>query len=72
MQDAGVEGMVNIEAVIGRDGSVTAARVTSAQIHPDLASAALTAVRQWKFEPTLLNGAPVEVVMNVAVSFTLE
>jgi len=72
MQEAGVEGLVNIEAVIGRDGNVAAARVTSTQIHPDLAAAAVTAVRQWKFEPTLLNGAPVEVVMTVSVSFTLE
>ena len=72
MQEAGVEGLVNIEAVIGRDGSVTAGRVTSAQVHPELASAALDAVRQWKFEPTLLNGGPVEVVMTVSVSFTLE
>ena len=72
MQEAGVEGTVSIDAVIGRDGSVSAARVTSAQVHPDLASAALDAVRQWKFEPTLLNGGPVEVVMTVSVSFTLE
>ena len=72
MQEAGVEGMVSIDAVIGLDGSVSAARVTSAQVHPDLASAALVAVRQWKFEPTLLNGGPVEVIMTVSVSFTLE
>jgi TonB family protein len=72
MQEAGQEGVVSIEAVIGRDGSVTAARVTAAQVHPDLASAALDAVRQWKFEPTLLNGGPVEVVMTVSVSFKLE
>ena len=58
--------------MIGRDGSVSAARVTSAQVHPDLASAALDAVRQWKFEPTLLNGGPVEVVMAVSVTFSLE
>ena len=72
MQEAGQEGVVTIDAVIGRDGSVSSAHVTSVQVHPDLASAALTAVRQWKFEPTLLNGGPVEVVMTVSVSFTLE
>ena len=72
MQEAGVEGKVSIDAVIGRDGSVTAARVTSGEVHPDLAAAALDAVRGWKFEPTLLNGGPVEVVMTVSVSFTLE
>ena len=72
MREAGREGVVSIDAVIGRDGSVTAARVTSAQVHPDLAIAALEAVRQWKFAPTLLNGGPVEVVMAVSVTFTLE
>lgn len=72
MREAGGEGVVSIDAVIGRDGSVTAARVSSPQVHPDLAIAALEAVRQWTFAPTLLNGAPVEVVMTVSVSFTLE
>ena len=72
MREAGREGVVSIDAVIGRDGSVTAARVTSAQVHPELASAALVAVRQWKFTPTLLNGGPVDVVMTVSVAFTLE
>jgi TonB family protein len=71
-QEVGHEGVVEIEAVIGKDGSVTAARVTSPEIYPELASAALDAVRQWKFSATLLNGSPVEVVMNVSVSFTLE
>ena len=72
MQEAGREGKVSIDAVIGVDGSVTAARVTSAEVHPELATAALDAVRQWKFSPTLLNGKPIEVVMAVSVSFSLE
>jgi TonB family protein len=72
MREAGGEGVVSIDAVIGRDGSVTAARVSSPQVHPDLAIAAIEAVRQWKFAPTLLNGTPVEVVMAVSVTFTLE
>jgi TonB family protein len=71
MRDAGREGVVPIEAVIGRDGSVTFVRVLSAQIHPDFAIAAADAVRQWQFSPTLLNGTPVEVVMTVSVSFKL-
>jgi periplasmic protein TonB len=71
-QEAGREGVVEIEAVIGKDGSVTTARVTSPEVYPELATAALEAVRQWKFSATLLNGGPVEVVMNVSVSFTLE
>ena len=71
-QEAGHEGVVEIEAVIGKDGTVTAARVTSPEVHPELASAALEAVRQWTFSATLLNGSPVEVVMHVSISFALE
>jgi len=71
MRDAGREAVVPIEAIIGADGSVTSVRVLTAQIHPDFAIAAVDAVRQWKFTPTLLNGAPVEVVMNVSIEFRL-
>jgi TonB family protein len=71
MRDAGREGVVPLEAIIDRDGSVTSLRVVSAQVHPDFAIAAMEAVRQWQFTPTLLNGEPVEVVMNVSISFKL-
>jgi protein TonB len=72
MIEAGLEGKVSVEAVIGVDGRVARARATTVQAHPDLAQAAVDAVRQWRFEPTLLNGAPVEVVMTVTVDFSLE
>lgn len=72
MREAGREGRVSIEAIISRDGKVTSARVTSTDVHPDFAIAAIDAVRQWQFEPTLLNGGPVDVVMAVSVSFSLE
>jgi TonB family protein len=71
MRAAGREGVVPIEALIGVDGSVTSVRVVSAQVHPDFAIAAADAVRQWRFTPTLLNGAAVEVTMTVTVAFTL-
>ena len=71
MRQAGREGVVPIDAIIGRDGTVTSVRVLSAQVHPDFAIAAVDAVRQWRFSPTLLNGAPVEVVMTVSVRFSL-
>jgi|SRR5688572_10026188 len=72
MRRAGFSGVVPIEAVIGKDGSVSSVRVMSAQVHPDLAIAAANAVRQWRYQPTLLNGVPVEVVMTVTVRFDLE
>ena len=72
MRDAGLTGVVPIEAIIGRDGAVSSVRVLSAQVHPDFAIAAVDAVRQWRFTPTLLNKVPVEVVMTVSVTFDLE
>jgi len=71
MQTAGLEGVVPINAVIGIDGSVVSVRVASAQVNPEFAASAVTAVRQWRFTPTLLNGAPVEVEMSVSISFKL-
>lgn len=71
MREAGREGVVPLEAIIGLDGTVTYVRVLSAQVHPDFAIAAVDAVRQWRFSPTLLNGKPVEVVMTVTVEFKL-
>ena len=71
MREAGREGVVPLEALIGIDGTVTSVRVLSAQVHPDFAIAAADAVRQWVFTPTLLNGKPVEVVMTVSVTFNL-
>jgi len=71
MRDAGLEGVVPIEAVISPEGLVTTVRVVSALVHPDFAKAASDAVKQWKFTPTLLNGEAVEVVMTVQVRFSL-
>ena len=71
MRAAGREGVVPLEALIGVDGTVASVRVLSAQVHPDFAIAAVDAVRQWRFTPTLLNGVAVEVVMTVSVTFGL-
>jgi TonB family protein len=71
MRDAGHEGVVPMEAVIGIDGTVMSLRVQSTQVHPELANAAMDAVRDWQFTPTLLNGVAVEVAMTVTVQFRL-
>lgn len=68
-QAARIQGPVIIEATIGVDGRVQTARVLRSL--PLLDEAALTAVRQWTYTPTLLNGVPVPVVMTVTVMFTL-
>lgn len=68
-QSARVSGRVIIEAVIGTDGAVRDARVLSGT--PLLNQAALDAVRQWRYSPTMLNGEAVQVVMTVTVDFRL-
>ncbi len=69
-QSARVSGIVIIEATIGRDGNVTETKVLRSI--PLLDQAAVDAVRQWQFTPTLLNGVPVPVIMTVTVNFTLQ
>lgn len=67
---AGIQGTVIVEAKVGTDGSVLDAKVLRS-VESSLDLAALDAVRQWKFMPTLLNGAPVEVIMTASVRFAL-
>ncbi len=66
---ARLAGTVQLRAVIGRDGSVNLLEVLSG--HPILAKAALDAVGQWRYRPTLLNGEPVEVATWITVVFQL-
>jgi TonB family protein len=64
-----VQGVVILEATIGQDGYVRSARVLRGQ--PLLDQAAIEAVEQWQYAPTLLNGVAVPVIMTVTVNFTL-
>lgn len=66
----GVQGMVIIEVVIAKDGSVGSAKVMRPV--PLLDEAALEAVKQWKYEVTYVENNPVEVIMVVTVNFTLK
>jgi len=64
----GVSGDVQLVATIGTDGSVTDVQVVKAD-RPELEPAAIDAVRQWEFDSTLLNCVPIEVQMNVNITF---
>jgi TonB family protein len=66
-KSANVSGEVAIEATIGTDGKVSDAKVVRSI--PLLDQAALDAVRQWEYMPTLLNGVPVPVTTMVRVNF---
>lgn len=68
-KQARIQGTVRFNAVIGRDGHI--ANLTLASGHPLLVPAATAAVREWVYQPTTLNGEPVEVVTQIDVNFTL-
>ncbi len=63
------QGTVVLDCVIDPQGNVTQVKLVSG--HPLLVEAALDAVRQWKYQPTLLNGEPVAIEMRVMVNFNL-
>jgi TonB family protein len=66
---ARVEGRVLLAVTVDEEGNVSEIRVIVG--HPLLVEAAVTAVRQWKYSPTLLNGEPVPVIATVTVRFSL-
>ena len=67
----GATGVVLLRTIILKDGS-TANPVPSADSDPELAQAAIDAVKQWKYEPTLLNGQPVETMTTISIQFDLK
>lgn len=66
---ARIQGNVVFHAIISKEGVVSELQVLSG--HPLLVNAALDAVRQWRYSPTLLSGQPVEVETTITVSFVL-
>jgi protein TonB len=68
-RQARIQGVVRFNAVIGRDGTIQ--NLTLVSGHPLLVPSATEAVRQWRYQPTTLNGEPVEVVTQIDVNFTL-
>ncbi len=66
-----MQGTVLLKAVISKQGDLMSVTVLNKGVDARLAKAAAEAVAQWKYQPTLLNGEPVEVVTTVAVNFEL-
>jgi TonB family protein len=64
-----IQGNVLLHVIIGKDGNVENVQLITG--HPLLASAAIDAVRQWRYRPYLLNGQAVEVDTQVVVNFKL-
>jgi protein TonB len=68
-KNARIQGHVVFTAIIGKDGTIQNLQLISG--HPLLVQAAQSAVSQWVYRPTLLNGDPVEVITTIDVNFTL-
>ena len=68
-REAGVQGLVILEATIDPTGTVGNIEVLRSV--PELEEAAIAAVEQWRYEPTLVDGAPVSVLMTVTINFLL-
>jgi len=69
-RQARIQGTVRFTAIIGVDGKIQ--NLTLVSGHPLLVPSAQAAVKQWVYQPTLLNGEPVEVVTQIDVNFTLQ
>jgi periplasmic protein TonB len=63
------EGRVELHAIISSDGSIESLEVVTGD--PVFIQSALSAVRQWRYQPTLLNGQPIEVDTHITVIYTL-
>src|SRR5262249_11659945 len=67
-KQARIQGTVRLEALISKQGTIEQLKVISG--HPLLVQAALDAVKQWRYKPTILNNEPVEVQTTIDVNFT--
>ena len=67
----GVGGTVLLEGVIGEEGRVVGLSMRNSIADDRLVAAASDAVRQWRYDPTLLNGQPVDTVVNISVAFEI-
>ena len=71
LQQLGIQGAVVMRAVISTTGDLLNVEAVNSDVDARLVTAALDAVRIWKYQPTLLNGQPVEVATTITVDFQL-
>jgi TonB family protein len=72
LQAQGIEGSVYLRAIISKNGIPESLTLAEPASHQEFADAAIEAVRQWRFQPTLLNGEPVEITTTIQVNFELQ
>lgn len=71
LQQAGVQGTVVLQGIISKSGDVVSTKVLSTDVDQRLVQLALDAFKQWRYQPALLNGEPVEVVTTISIDFRL-
>ena len=71
LQAQGVEGTVLLSAVISKEGIPHSLTVQNSAVNQAFVNAAMDAVSQWRYRPTLLNGEPIEVITTIEVEFKL-
>lgn len=72
LQAAGIEGTVLLEAIISKTGEPVTLTPQNTAVDPAFVSAAMDAVRQWRYRPALLNGMPIEIITTITVDFKLQ
>ena len=72
LQAQGLEGTVLLAAIISKDGTPLSLNPLNTAVDAAFVSAARDAVGQWLYQPTLLNGEPVEVSTTITVEFKLQ
>ena len=68
-QEKKIQGSVKLQVVVQKDGSVAVQRAVEGD--PIFYAAAIEAVRQWRYEPTFMNGQPIDMDMIITVTFAL-
>lgn len=71
MKAQGLEASVLLNVVISSEGVPTSISVQDTSVPREFSDAAIDAVKQWRYKPTLLNGEPVEVLTTIQINFTL-
>ena len=71
MKAQGLEAVVLLNVVISGEGVPTSISVQDTTVPREFTDAAIEAVKEWQYKPTLLNGEPVEVVTTVQINFSL-
>jgi TonB family protein len=71
LKQQGIQGTVLLRTVISTAGVPLEIELLNTSAEPEFVAASIDAIRQWRYDPTLLNGVPVEVITEITVNFTL-